>query len=70
MRHCALDVFHEEPLPNDNPLWGMENVILTPHIAGLTPNYEARAADIFAQNVRRFIAGEPLINRVDFARGY
>jgi phosphoglycerate dehydrogenase-like enzyme len=67
---AALDVFHEEPLPGDSPLWALENVIMTPHIAGHTPNYEARAADIFAENLRRFVAGQPLINQVDFARGY
>jgi phosphoglycerate dehydrogenase-like enzyme len=67
---AALDVFEREPLPDDSPLWSLDNVILTPHIAGQTPNYEARAADLFAQNIRRFIAGEPLINQVDFARGY
>lgn len=67
---AALDVFHEEPLPDDSALWSLDNVILTPHIAGHTPNYEARAADIFAENLRRFVAGQPLINRVDFARGY
>jgi phosphoglycerate dehydrogenase-like enzyme len=67
---AALDVFHEEPLPDSSPLWQLDNVILTPHIAGYTPNYETRAAAIFADNLRRFIAGEPLINRVDFSRGY
>jgi phosphoglycerate dehydrogenase-like enzyme len=67
---AALDVFAEEPLPSDSLLWRLENVILTPHIAGLTPNYESRAAAVFAENLRRFVAGEPLVNQVDFARGY
>jgi phosphoglycerate dehydrogenase-like enzyme len=67
---AALDVFHEEPLPNDSPLWQLDNVILTPHIAGITPNYEPRAAAIFAENLRRFVAGQPLLNQVDFSRGY
>jgi phosphoglycerate dehydrogenase-like enzyme len=67
---AALDVFQEEPLPASSPLWQIENVILTPHIAGQTPNYEPRAAALFADNLRRFIAGEPLVNQVDFLRGY
>lgn len=67
---AALDVFHEEPLPDDSPLWQLDNVILTPHIAGVTPNYEPRAAAIFAENLRRFVAGQPLLNQVDFSRGY
>jgi phosphoglycerate dehydrogenase-like enzyme len=67
---AALDVFAREPLPEDSPLWRMENVILTPHIAGITPNYTRRAADLFADNLRRFVTAQPLINLVDFARGY
>jgi phosphoglycerate dehydrogenase-like enzyme len=67
---AALDVFAREPLPDDSPLWKLDNVILTPHIAGITPNYERRAAELFADNIRRFVAGEPLKNKVDFSRGY
>jgi phosphoglycerate dehydrogenase-like enzyme len=70
---AALDVFEREPLPDDSPLWQLaetHNVILSPHMAGQTPNYEARAAALFAENLRRFVAGEPLLNQVDFARGY
>ena len=67
---AALDVFAREPLPEDSPLWQMDNVILTPHIAGITPNYERRAAALFADNLRRYSTAQPLINQVDFARGY
>jgi phosphoglycerate dehydrogenase-like enzyme len=67
---AALDVFAQEPLPEDSPFWQMENVILTPHIAGITPNYDYRAAELFADNLRRYTAGRPLINLVDFVRGY
>jgi phosphoglycerate dehydrogenase-like enzyme len=67
---AALDVFAQEPLPDDSPLWQLDNVILTPHIAGTTPNYERRAAEIFVDNIRRFVAGQPLKNKVDFSRGY
>lgn len=67
---AGLDVFAQEPLPDDSPLWGMDNVILSPHIAGSTPRYFDRAVDVFAENLRRYLAGEPLINRVDRATGY
>lgn len=67
---AGLDVFVQEPLPQDSPLWTLPNVILTPHIAGLSPNYEQRAVDIFCQNLQRYIAGQPLLNLVDKATGY
>lgn len=67
---AGLDVFTREPLPKDSPLWALSNVILTPHIAGFSPNYEQRTVDIFCENLRRYIAGEPLLNVVDKAAGY
>jgi phosphoglycerate dehydrogenase-like enzyme len=67
---AALDVFEQEPLPADSPLWKMENVIISPHIAGFTPHYDERAAAVFAENLRRYLAGEPLLNRVERGRGY
>jgi phosphoglycerate dehydrogenase-like enzyme len=67
---AALDVFSEEPLPADSALWTLPNVITSPHIAGLTPQYYERAADLFAENLRRFIAGEALLNQVDRSKGY
>jgi phosphoglycerate dehydrogenase-like enzyme len=67
---AGLDVFAQEPLPADSPLWRIENAILTPHIAGLTPHYNNRAEDLFAQNLRRYLSGEPLLNQVDYERGY
>lgn len=63
LRGAALDVFAEEPLPEDSPLWGFENVLVTPHVAGTTPHYWERAADQFAENYRRYVAGEELANR-------
>lgn len=63
LRGAALDVFTEEPLPEDSPLWDFENVLLTPHTAGTTPHYWERAANIFAENYRRYLAGEELANR-------
>lgn len=67
---AALDVFATEPLADDSPLWGLDNVILTPHIAGQSAHYQDRVSDLFIDNVRRFANGEPLRNQVDLARGY
>ncbi len=67
---AALDVFAEEPLPADSRLWKLPNVILSPHVSGFTPYYDERATDLFAENLRRFLAGEPLINVVDRAKHY
>jgi phosphoglycerate dehydrogenase-like enzyme len=67
---AGLDVFETEPLPADSPLWTMENVIITPHVAGLTPYYFTRAAALFADNLERYLAGEPLENLYDAKRGY
>jgi len=67
---AALDVFSQEPLPGDSPLWQMPNVIISPHIAGATPHYDERAIDLFAENLRRFAAGEKLINAVDRTLDY
>jgi phosphoglycerate dehydrogenase-like enzyme len=59
---AALDVFATEPLPKDSPLWDHPNVIVTPHSAGTTPLASERAAVVFADNLARFVAGEPLRN--------
>lgn len=67
---ALLDVTDPEPLPADHPLWTMENVIITPHYSGSHPGYGARADAIFLDNLRRYLAGEPLRNVVDQAEGY
>lgn len=67
---AGLDVFEEEPLPEDSPLWGLENVIITAHYAGVTPHYDERAMAIFLDNLRRYRTGEPLRNVVDKKLGY
>lgn len=67
---AGLDVTEIEPLPSDSPLYGMPNVILTPHIAGVSIYYEKRLAELFASNLRCYRAGEPLVNRFDPIRGY
>lgn len=67
---AGLDVNETEPLPKSSPLWEMENVILTPHVSGFTPHYDRRAITLFAENLRRYLAGEPLLNVVNREREY
>jgi phosphoglycerate dehydrogenase-like enzyme/8-oxo-dGTP pyrophosphatase MutT (NUDIX family) len=71
---AGLDVTAPEPLPADSPLWDMKNVIITPHIAGVGFGHcertEERVVDICCENVRRFLQGVPLLNTVDFQKGY
>ncbi len=61
---AGLDVFEVEPLPSDSPLWELPNVIVTPHSSGTNPGNDRRAAAIFHDNLRRFLAGQPLRNEV------
>ena len=65
---AVLDVFKKEPLPSDSPLWDVENLDITPHMAGYI--FTDREFEIFAENYRRFCAGEALLYRVDFVKGY
>lgn len=67
---AMLDVFEREPLPQDSPLWDMPNVIVTPHTSGIPTNYMERAFEIVAENIERFLNGQPLKNLVDLRRGY
>ncbi len=67
---AALDVFHEEPLPSDNPLWYLPNVFISPHTSGMTRLYNERAALLFTENLHRYLAGEPLYNLVNKIDGY
>lgn len=67
---AGLDVFGQEPLDPASPLWDMENVLITPHIAGVLPNYMELAAGAFIRGYGRYRRGEPLPNRVDLAGGY
>ena len=67
---AALDVFEEEPLPEESPLYEMDNVILTPHTSGLFPDYNKEAVEIFKNNLRRFLEGKELKNVIDPNRQY
>jgi len=67
---AGLDVFEEEPLPKRSKLWKLPNVIITPHVSGLSPRYWERATDLFCENLRRYRAGEKLLNLVDKKLGY
>jgi len=62
---AALDVYEQEPLPAEHPLWDAPNVLLTPHVAGYGPYLDDRRRDIIVDNARRLVAGEPLRNVVD-----
>jgi phosphoglycerate dehydrogenase-like enzyme len=67
---AALDVFEHEPLPVESPLWTLPNVLITPHVAGFRPDHWEAVTALFADNLRRFEAGQPLINVVDKREGY
>jgi len=67
---AGLDVFETEPLPEDSPLWNMDNVIITAHYSGSTPKYNDRAMEIFLENLERYRANQPLRNVVDKRLGY
>ena len=67
---AGLDVFEQEPLPADSPLWGLDNALISPHVAGFTTRYDERAAALFAENLRRYLDSQPLLNLVDKEIGY
>ena len=70
LRGAALDVFAEEPLPESSPLWQLDNVLISPHTAALSLHENARIVEVFAENLRRYLAGEGLVNRIDTERFY
>ncbi len=67
---AALDVLEQEPPPPDHPLWHESRVLLTPHVGRSVERPPFRWEPLFIENVRRFAAGEPLLNVVDRERGY
>ncbi|RWG65308.1 NAD(P)-dependent oxidoreductase, partial [Mesorhizobium sp.] len=70
IKGAALDVFALEPLPPAHPLWGYENVIVTPHCSSVYDGWDVKSARMFAENLARYRRGEPLANVVDPGRGY
>ena len=70
IRGAGLDVYVEEPLPAQSRLWDLENVCLTPHVGGVSPNFWERETDLIIENLRRYLAGEPLLNVVIKQAGY
>ena len=70
IRGAALDVFENEPLPQDSPYWGLDNVLITPHTAALTEHLWERQYDLLRENLKRYLAGRPLLGVVDKRKGY
>ena len=70
IKGAVLDVFTTEPLPAEHPYWGTEGILVLPHIGGLHPGRDHIVAELFVDNVERFLAGQPLRETVDLARGY
>ncbi|HML24222.1 MAG TPA: D-2-hydroxyacid dehydrogenase [Aggregatilinea sp.] len=67
---AALDVFETEPLPADDPLWKLPNLIISPHLSGVSNTYAERAGDLFIENLRRYVAHKDLLNEVNLGHGY
>lgn len=67
---AALDVFEEEPLPEESPLWELENVILSPHISWLSAHLQQEMLNLFLENLNRYLARLPLYNIIDPEQGY
>lgn len=70
IRGAALDVFEEEPLTATSPLWELNNVIISPHVAGNADDYHAKAADLFIANLERYLERKPLYNQLNRDIGY
>ena len=70
LRGAGLDVFRDEPLPSSSPLWGLPNVLITPHVSATSSRFWERETRLILENVRRYLGGEELLNLVDKVRGY
>ncbi len=70
LKGAALDVFEKEPLPPESPLWDMDNVIITPHVAGASPLFWKKMKELLMEQFRRYLKGEALLNVVDKKAGY
>lgn len=67
---AGLDVTPVEPLPPEHPLWQLDNVLITPHTAGGSPNRQDRIVNLFCENLKRLVAGRPLLSIIDKSKGY
>lgn len=67
---AGLDVMPQEPVPSSHPIFDCDNVVMTPHTSGWSPDRQVRLVDLFAENLRRYAAGQPLHNVVDKQKGY
>jgi phosphoglycerate dehydrogenase-like enzyme len=67
---AGLDVFATEPLPKSSKLWGLPNVLFSPHVSGSMEDYNLHATEVFCRNLDRFLAGRRLFNVVGKRRGY
>jgi phosphoglycerate dehydrogenase-like enzyme len=71
LRGAVLDVFQQEPLPPTSPLWQLRNALVVPHVSPVSPGrFWPRQLDLFLDNWRRYVKGEPLRNLVDKQAGY
>lgn len=70
LRGAGLDVFSTEPLPEGHPLWGLPNVLITPHTSAVSRGFWRREMDLILENLRRFLADQTLLNEVSRERGY
>lgn len=71
IQHAVLDVFNEEPLPIDHPFWSEEKITVTPHLSGISPQYQPRAFEIFNYNMKVFLDRKgDYINLIDLKKGY
>jgi phosphoglycerate dehydrogenase-like enzyme len=66
----GLDVFDKEPLPAESELWKLDNALIAPHISSATPHYDDRVVELFAENLRRYLRGDELLNWVNREKGY
>ena len=65
LRGAALDVFEQEPLPPESPLWDLPNVFVSPHSASTVAAENERIVELFQENIRRYLEGQPLLNLLD-----
>ena len=70
LKGAALDVFEQQPLPPESPLWKREDVLITPHVSGTTPHYLERALDVFLDNLSAYQQSKPLTTAVNIDAGY